>query len=220
MVTSVVLECTSPNEEANDGALRGLVSTCPSVTLEIVDWRGDGPTITLYLWVRNVDYGRFTGAVETEPNLAGVHRLDDHPAGTFVRMDWTVDSPLVACLRSTGGHPHEVVGTSDAWHLSVWFDTADDATAFQRSCHDRGVPITVHEFKSMADELAHDTNSLTTAQREALTLARRHGYYDDPRAITQRELADALDISAPAVSHRLRRGYRALIDDVLLDEPS
>lgn len=219
MASSVVLDFTSPNEGAPAVSLRRLVQRIPSATLEIVDVRGGGPTITLYLWVRNVEADRFATAATAEPNLAGLDRLDDHETGTLWGLDWCVDSPLVASLRSTGGHPLEVVGTSDAWRLSVWFKTPENAAAFQRECHASGVPITVHQFDSMANELADDATSLTEAQRETLTLARELGYFDDPRTITQRELADALDVSAPAVSHRLRRGYRALIDDALLAEP-
>ncbi|WP_254662883.1 helix-turn-helix domain-containing protein [Haladaptatus sp. W1] len=48
-------------------------------------------------------------------------------------------------------------------------------------------------------------------QLEVLQLAAKHGYYDVPRGITLRELADRIDVSHQAVSERIRRAHGHLI---------
>lgn len=49
-----------------------------------------------------------------------------------------------------------------------------------------------------------DLGGLTEKQRHCLTVALENGFFDDPRGISQAELAHELDISPSAVSRRLR----------------
>jgi predicted DNA binding protein len=56
---------------------------------------------------------------------------------------------------------------------------------------------------------------LTTAQREALTLAIREDYYSIPRETSSQNLADQLDISDQALTERLRRAIVALTTSTL-----
>lgn len=58
---------------------------------------------------------------------------------------------------------------------------------------------------------------LTASQWKTLALAVERGYYDIPRRCTTAELADELDISAQAVTERLRRGITNLTRHTLLE---
>lgn len=64
--------------------------------------------------------------------------------------------------------------------------------------------------------LVHPELVLTPTQRETLETAYEHGYFDDPRNATVAELANQLEVSASAVSGRLRRGTKALLEDTVL----
>jgi len=56
---------------------------------------------------------------------------------------------------------------------------------------------------------------LTAAQREALSAAKEHGYYEVPRKVSTRDLADELDMSHQNLSELLRRATSKLIDETL-----
>jgi predicted DNA binding protein len=88
---------------------------------------------------------------------------------------------------------------------------------FRRTCVENDVDVSIDRvYRPTGDEL-HPVE-LTDEQREALVLARREGYFDVPRGITLEELGTMLDISRQAVSNRLRRGTRHLVDDVGLSD--
>jgi predicted DNA binding protein len=59
---------------------------------------------------------------------------------------------------------------------------------------------------------------LTSAQREALTLAFESGYYDVPADVTLDSLSEMLGITSQALSERLNRGTKRLIESALIEE--
>jgi predicted DNA binding protein len=59
---------------------------------------------------------------------------------------------------------------------------------------------------------------LTSAQREALTVAYEAGYFDVPSKTTLDSLSDVLDVTSQSVSERLNRGTKKLVEATLIDE--
>jgi predicted DNA binding protein len=57
--------------------------------------------------------------------------------------------------------------------------------------------------------------SITPAQEEALRTALEMGYFAVPREVDASGVADALEVSKSAFLERLRRGHRALLEQVL-----
>lgn len=72
-----------------------------------------------------------------------------------------------------------------------------------------------------ADELsgAGDNGILTSTQLEALGAALEAGYYDIPRDVTLRDLAESLGVSASSLSERIRRAEARLVRTHLGREP-
>ena len=66
------------------------------------------------------------------------------------------------------------------------------------------------------EEFKEAQHNLTERQYHALTTAVEQGYYDVPREINAKELADELDISHQALSERFRQGTKNLIKSALL----
>lgn len=62
-----------------------------------------------------------------------------------------------------------------------------------------------------------DLSNLTATQRICLDKALEKGYFDDPRSISQTELAEELGISPSAVSRRLRAIEKQLFEQVKAD---
>lgn len=56
---------------------------------------------------------------------------------------------------------------------------------------------------------------LTTAQQRVLEAAVEHGYYEDPRAIGYRELAEALGLSPTTVGEHLRKAEATIVRAVV-----
>lgn len=58
----------------------------------------------------------------------------------------------------------------------------------------------------------HRMSTLTSTQREVFDLARERGYYQWPRNVSTRELADELDISKTTLLEHLRKAEGKLLD--------
>ncbi|WP_237710106.1 helix-turn-helix domain-containing protein [Pyrococcus sp. ST04] len=58
-------------------------------------------------------------------------------------------------------------------------------------------------------------SKLTKRQAEVLLLAYKSGYFDEPRRITLRELADMLGLSTSTVKEHLRKGLKKVLDDAI-----
>jgi predicted DNA binding protein len=57
---------------------------------------------------------------------------------------------------------------------------------------------------------------LTEQQEATLKSAYEHGYYSIPREQTLSESAEALDVSHQALSERLRRSHRSLVENAVI----
>lgn len=65
-----------------------------------------------------------------------------------------------------------------------------------------------------------DADPLTDQQRTALTTAYEQGYFRQPQETSLDGLAASLELSPSAVSGRLKRGLKSLIESLLVVEPS
>ncbi len=69
--------------------------------------------------------------------------------------------------------------------------------------------VKVVEMKELEDEVL---NLLTPKQMEAAILAVRHGYYENPRKVTMRELSEEADIPRSTLQEHLSKAEAALVE--------
>ena len=62
----------------------------------------------------------------------------------------------------------------------------------------------------------HRDQLLTDRQRESLTVAHEHGYFDVPRDATLAEVADALGLDPSSGSETIRRATNHVIEEFML----
>ncbi len=77
--------------------------------------------------------------------------------------------------------------------------------------------LTFHR-QGRADPERARPNDLTDEQREALIAAYEQGYFTEPRETSLEELAESLGLSPTAVSGRIQRGMRSVIETTLVSE--
>jgi predicted DNA binding protein len=101
------------------------------------------------------------------------------------------------------------------WCFELLFPSYGAVSSFYRSCTDDGIdvsPRTVHDPDDANDA---GNYGLTPGQRETLLVALEAGYFDVPRETDLRALGERLGVSDSAVSQRLRRGTKSLVDRAL-----
>jgi len=214
----VLVALATPNvDDAPEGAPRRVVSGMSDIDIEVVQFERSGDVAVPYFWVWDGLTDAFASALRNDPALGGVTRLEQTERGTLFKAEWEVDSPIMHCVAGAGGMVMQARGSAEEWRLKIWFKDGTDASAFQRCCRERGVPIEVTRLKPLGDIVSEDAPGVSAEQRDALVRAYRAGYFEEPRRVTQAELADDLGISSSAVGGRIRRGVGALIEETLID---
>ena len=172
-----------------------------------------------YLWVEAGDeaLAAFEAGVEGDEHVERLVRLDRVDGRTLYRVEWAeTESGLVNGIREADAAVVEAVGR-DRWRFRLRFRDHDRLAAFYDYCTAHDVPLHLDRVYTPA-EAADEGRAfeLTPAQREALVLALRRGYYATPREVTLSELAADLDISKQALSQRLRRATEQVLVEAVL----
>lgn len=105
---------------------------------------------------------------------------------------------------------HRIRVTPDGWRQTGWFAHRDAFERF-REFWVRNDAFVLHRL-AHDDDPAPAGDGLTDRQREALRIAYERGYFDVPRGTTLEAVAAELDVSASALSERLRRAQTRLVE--------
>lgn len=209
---------STPNSEhAPNSSARRVVEDFPEIEIEVVQFAQRGTAAIPYFLVRGAPIPEFERTLNGDPHLSEITQLEHTGDVALFKVVWDVDSPMIFCIEETNGTIVEAHGTQDIWRLKVWFEENPDASSFHNCCQTNDIPLQVDRLVSLDQVLEGGLEELTDNQRETLLLAYREGYFDEPRAISQSDLADELGISPPAVGSRIRRGVRNLIEAALIE---
>ena len=149
---------------------------------------------------------RETGAVRS---LEAVTRAD---GGRLYRAEWS--DAIEGFVRGIGTIGATIVvgeGTVDGWRFELRFTDRSRVREFREYCRDSGLSIDIDRISTVREGGADGGYELTEEQRETLRRAYADGYFDQPRGVTQSELADAFGVSQRAISDRLRGGLSRLV---------
>mgnify|MGYP000126757039 CR=1 FL=1 len=165
------------------------------------------------LWVTGVDGTRAAEVMAADPTTSNVRLVSQHNQDSLLRMRWT---GRVELLTDTLVHENGAVvsarGTSDTWTFQLLFPDRDGVSTTYDACE--GYDVTVEQIASL-DESAFGDVRLTDHQADALRTALDNGYYAVPRETTLEELSTEIGVSHQALSERLRRSHRTLVESVI-----
>lgn len=123
-------------------------------------------------------------------------------------------------FRDIGASPSVAIDSdSDTLLIKALFRSRNELKISIRSLREFE-EITQVSVRSITEPLGDDSadikqpidlSVLTETQRSCLETAIAEGYYDSPRGITQKELANALGISTSMVCNRLRAAHKKLL---------
>lgn len=139
--------------------------------------------------------------------------------GEFSRklfVEYDTDYSVNTAIGEHGFIREEPIHIHDGWEYWPVFFSGDrpqmeDRLKDLRNQMDADVTITRGGGTSRTEDVWRVDN-LSEGQREAFELARRRGYYEWPRNISARELADEMDISKTTFLEHLRKAESKLLD--------
>lgn len=215
---SIIAEFGIPSEEF---ALYETLVAVPEMVVEIerVVAHEPGRIMPLF-WTRGDSHTEFEDAAADDSSVENITKLDESDDGVLYRAEWVRNVETVAyAYTETGATIIEATGQNERWNVQMRFDDEASLSTFREYLDENG-----YQFELNAIYRQHrpmmDGEEVTAPQREALLCALDAGFYDVPRDSTMDDVAADLGISQQALSKRLRRGHRNLIESSLtVDHP-
>lgn len=159
----------------------------------------------------------FEEQVRTHPAVYDIHVVNTNGDETLYALDWQItrDSFFQGIL-SQDAHVLEATGTAGTWSFEIRFSSHESLAAFKKHCHSENVEMTVERVFNPTRPEAGQWYGLTPPQRETMRYAVENGYYDIPRQISTKDIAEHFDVSDQAITERLRRAIDTLVTNTLL----
>jgi predicted DNA binding protein len=201
---------------AAEFALSETLSEVPHLEFETVRVVAHETGVLPLVWAQTDDTDALDDALSDDPTVENVHLLADLAEERLYRMDWVANvETVVHALLEHDGTVLNASGRSDGWHLRILFPDRDSLSATHEFATDNGLSFSLESVADL-NEGRGSQFALTEHQHEALLVAYTCGYYDIPQDATMDDLADELGVSAQAVSQRLHRAYRNLVENALV----
>jgi predicted DNA binding protein len=212
---SIIAELVIPPEEF---VLADTLAAVPDATVEIERVAAAAEDrVTPYIWTLSDDLDAFDAALRDDDTARDPQRLESDKNEGLYRVDWhPEDHGFVKELGRSDATVLKAVA-DDEWRIRFLFPDDDDLSSFHDRCQRAGVTFSVERLYHPNDPGDFEEYALTDEQRTALLTAAQKGYFAVPREANLADVADDLDISANALSSRLRRGTESLVTDALTD---
>ncbi|MCU4972415.1 helix-turn-helix domain-containing protein [Halobacteria archaeon AArc-m2/3/4] len=132
---------------------------------------------------------------------------DQERSRAIHEVEWADGLPSVLHSLAHDGTVLEATAVAGRWHVTAVAPDRESLTEVYRSCD---APLEIESITTTTVDAVRGRSTLTECQRETVSAALEHDFYQIPRAVTLEELAADLDVSHQAVSERLRRSHRTL----------
>lgn len=211
-----IVDATIPSREF---ALHKTFTALPNAEFEVVRVvaHGGSPSVPL-LWASGVEKDAVKSALEDDPTTDDVSILANTDDRTLVWIEWA--RPIRQVFRALVQAERSLLAASchaDGWELRLLFPREGSVSETFDAWRARDINLTVrcvHDLNGAFDTGGFD---LTEQQYHALVAALEADFYEIPRGATLEELAKDLGVSHQALSERLRRGQKTILEEALLN---
>lgn len=209
---------------ATDFALAETFQTVPEATVVCEQHIACSSSTPLPLIrVRAPEQAAFEAALTADPTVETVTLLDDTGPTWLYRIEWTQRVTLVIEMLT---HPDAIIcdaaGSADGWQFCIHYPDREALRATHEFCEAHNLSLDIRTIRSAEGDTRAQLgprSTLTPEQYEAISHAYTQGYFEVPRASDLEGMSDDLDISHQALSERLRRAHRAVIEEALTTGP-
>lgn len=155
-------------------------------------------------------------AIRADNSTEKVLSLSQSGNQHLYRISWRpcVRTTLAVFLQSAGSLLCGW-GTADGWTLRFLFPEQESISVIYENWREHGIDAPVQRVVGVPGEFGFPEMELSQCQHDTLLRAYEMDYYEVPRGSTLESVAADLEISHQALSERLRRGHRNLIEKTL-----
>ncbi|MDL5362958.1 helix-turn-helix domain-containing protein [Halalkalicoccus sp. NIPERK01] len=213
-MSATIAEIELPTEEF---ALSETLSEIEDLEFEVERFVAhDADHVMPFVWVSGDDGDRIGETLERDGSVEDLQLLSELDGEWLYRMEW-IDQieTLVRILVEEDGSILAAFGDESGWQLRVLFPERDALSRTYDYCRDAGLTMDIRSIYRL-DDGREGRFGLTDEQQDTLVAAYERGYFDVPREITLTDLADEIGISHQALSERLRRGEKSVLENTVI----
>lgn len=195
-------------------ALAGLFERVPNVDVELEPAVAN-PTDHALLVVRATEHERgvVETSIESDLSVGAVEYLAEREGGWAYRVTWDGHARrVVRAFTDEGVTVLSLRGRRGRWTFRLLVPDRESVGRMDEALAGLGCAAEWASISTLAGEPSR-ASVLTDPQRETLVEAFENGYYDIPRNVSSKELAERLGISHQALSERFRRAHERLVAD-------
>lgn len=211
---SVFLEFTI---SAGDFQLGKVLSAHPGMKIELERIVPTGEMIMPFIWATGEDHTAFVEAVRSQSQVKEFVELDRIGDSSLYRIEWqNPPTDLIQGISDSEAVVLEARGRED-WTFQLRFPDHEKLSAFHNLVIEHGIPVHIERTYTLTESTDHGHRfDLSPEQRQALVMALQKGYFETPKEVSLDELAGELGISRQALSNRIRRANRKVLEEAML----
>ncbi|QZP39564.1 helix-turn-helix domain-containing protein [Halobaculum magnesiiphilum] len=207
--------------EADQFLLGRIIAEFPNLAVEIERVVPTGNRIMPYIWGYGEDLDEFVSAMQDHRNVKSIIAVDQVDNQALYKIEWEDPTEqLIAGIAETTATILKA-RSNDVWTFEIRFEDHKGLAEFNEYCTAHGIEYSLERVSALTDSQYFEKSyALTKPQYEALSLAVEYGYFEIPREVTYKELAEQLDISEQAVSERVRRATNKVLRAIMRGQSS
>ncbi|MFC6962626.1 helix-turn-helix domain-containing protein [Halocatena marina] len=191
-----------------------ILQSHPQVEIELERLVPTREGIIPLFWVESENEAAVEETLADDPLVEEIVELTRTPARLLYSVTWSPDvDALVRVFVDLDIDVLNARGTANIWRFRLQFWEREQLSQFQRRCHEKDLPFEL--LRVYNPKTPPEAGPLTVEQKDVLVTAYEGGYWDIPRKINQRELAERVGVSDNSMSQRLRRGAKIAVAELL-----
>jgi predicted DNA binding protein len=170
-----------------------------------------------FVLVHNDVSDTFEAQVRSHPSVERITEVERHDGEVLYALDWAVSQDhLFGAMEAVGAQLLTGRAIGDTWAFELRFPSHDALSEFKQRCEDARIEITVDRIYNPTKPSEEPWFGLTDPQRVTLVRAVEGGYYEIPRRMSTKDLAEEFGISDQAITERLRRAIAGFTEHALI----
>jgi len=189
----------------------------PEMRLTVERWRiEDDDRLRLFVLAAGDRFDELETALTALPSCVRLDTVSERSQSRLYQVKIVSKIEIWPEYSTVDGTISHVRIEPDGVYVTAYMADREELIKTREFLTDRNIDMAVVRLQEAT--ATDPENGLTDDQFEALVTAYEMGYFDVPKAATQAEVAETLDISPPSLSERLKRAQQSLVEQHLLEE--
>lgn len=197
----------------SDLVLTPTITALPSVsfTFDVQSWAGTG-TDELFVTASGGALDGIDAALDDDATVFEYRTVAAFDTERLYRVTVSPDATrLMPAFDAVDAVVREVRATRDGWSVRAYLSSRSVLTTLTDRFRADDLSFDFARLSRLGTVDDVDDVVLSEDQRELLSAAIDHGYFETPRGISQHDLASMFDVSPSAISQRLRTATGKLV---------